>query len=157
MVALCVIFKQKRNDNLNRFISVLQERDVPRLRALLSANKHRGVVALTAMLALAADHLYSAKGFTDKDHELSMFCLRTGGQSLMYTLNKALHLPIAPVLPDFHYKLGPSSLSNLRIMLSTLACIMVLLLSLCYLLVLVFIYLLLLKQNFHFEKLYLMK
>ncbi|KAK7434628.1 hypothetical protein VKT23_020094 [Stygiomarasmius scandens] len=82
------------------FIMALADCDVPRLDALIGAclRSNASVRAMSLKLGQAMERLYSPKGFTSKDMDISLVIMRMGGRPLLHTCNYVLKVPSVTTL-----------------------------------------------------------
>ncbi|KAK7434525.1 hypothetical protein VKT23_020133 [Stygiomarasmius scandens] len=82
------------------FVMALADCNVPRLDALIGAclRAKVSVRVMSLKLGQAMEKLYSPKGFTSKDMDLSLVIMRMGGRSLLYTCHEVLNLPSVSTL-----------------------------------------------------------
>ncbi|KAJ7909926.1 hypothetical protein B0H13DRAFT_1616140 [Mycena leptocephala] len=96
--------------------------DIPRVNALLSTALRNGasINTIIAQILEAVQGLRSTKGFTQFEHDLSLLIYRIGGQSLLYSLNHALNLPLLRTIQNSaHFvkitpTFGPISIDEIR-------------------------------------------
>ena len=73
----------------NRFIISLSEKDIPRLKQLISVciRQENGLAYLLRMLQLAVEGLYSPKGYDQNEKNLAAFIMISGGPRLLHVLH----------------------------------------------------------------------
>ena len=79
----------------DRMFMALADADVMRVRDLIATarRQNRSIAYITDLLYKAANGLYHAKGYTEKDGDLAYLILKVGGPMLLTAVHKAGYLP----------------------------------------------------------------
>ncbi|EMD31048.1 hypothetical protein CERSUDRAFT_60567, partial [Gelatoporia subvermispora B] len=85
----------RRQDDFNRFVMAVASNDVPRLQQLVRQGlKERvSILKLVNRIEASLDDVYHARGYSSKDHDISMLVFRLGGRKLLYALNHHISIP----------------------------------------------------------------
>ncbi|KAH6906287.1 hypothetical protein BKA70DRAFT_1497860 [Coprinopsis sp. MPI-PUGE-AT-0042] len=86
---------QRQLSDFQRILMLLAKNDIPGLRRLLAGGLKRGASprVLVDLLERAVKGLRTAKGFSERDYDITLIAKALGGPRLLYALQKAYGLP----------------------------------------------------------------